>query len=522
MVPPDGRQDGGSGPADPMTWTVLRLCDEAAGALAPAARPELAALRASLTEPLRVAVVGRVSTGKSTLVNALIGRRVAPTAAGECTQFVTWYRFGAPDRAELVLRDGAVHPLPFDGTLTLGGAPTIDPARIERIDVTLQSGPLRDLTLIDTPGLGSLERSAAETAAPVGTGPDETSVRAAAQASALLFLFRDVEKRDDIDFIHCYQAATGAAGAAAAAVIGVLSHADVFGAGPWAAQDPLPAARELADRIARDHPTLLAAVTPVAALLAEAARTGLVTEAGARTLAALAPVPTARLQMLPRFGIPDGVDPVTVTRLLSELGPDAVNRGRDAAAAGAVTLQRWLVERSGIAEIEHLVAHRFLRRSRPLTVERVLRRLRELARSRSANPAAGGWLRDRIEQVELAPQLHRIAELRARQLVSGCHGPAAAEIGAQLDLMIDNDEPWQRLGQPQPQPPAQLRAVLDQRWDRAQAVITTARDPRVADAARVLTRSYALAAAGSAGVSTSDHIHLPSREHPGPAAYPRG
>ncbi len=483
MVPPSGRQPGGTG-ADPMIPTALRLCDEAGGALAPAARSELTALRTSLTEPLRVAVVGRVSTGKSTLVNALIGRRVAPTAAGECTQLVTWYRFGAPDRAELVLRDGSTVPLPFDGTLPETIA--VDPVRIERIEVRLQSGPLRNLTLIDTPGLGSLDR-------PGGGGPEDASVRAAAQATALLFLFRDVEKQDDIEFIRGYQAATGAAGAAGAGVIGVLSHADVVGAGPWAAQDPLPVARELADRIARDHPSLLSAVTPVAALLAEAARTGLVTEAGARTLAALAPVETARLQMLPRFGIPEGVDRAAVERLLGQLGPYTIHRGRDAASAGAVALQRWLLERSGIAEIEHLVAHRFLRRSLPLTVERVLRRLRELARSLPAGPAAGGWLRDRIEQVELAPQLHRIAELRARQLLAGCRGPAAAEIGAQLDLMIDNDELWQRLGTAQPLPLPDLQSALDQRWDRAQTVVTTARDPRVADAARVLTRSYGMA-----------------------------
>ena len=147
MVPPSGRQPGGTG-ADPMMATALRLCDEAGGALAPAARSELTALRTSLTEPLRVAVVGRVSTGKSTLVNALIGRRVAPTAAGECTQLVTWYRFGAPDRAELVLRDGSTVPLPFDGSLPETVA--VDPVRIERIEVRLQSGPLRNLTLIDS------------------------------------------------------------------------------------------------------------------------------------------------------------------------------------------------------------------------------------------------------------------------------------------------------------------------------------------------------------------------------------
>jgi ribosome biogenesis GTPase A len=44
-----------------------------------------------LGEPLRIAIAGRLKAGKSTLVNALIGRRVAPTAAGS-----TWCAATAP------------------------------------------------------------------------------------------------------------------------------------------------------------------------------------------------------------------------------------------------------------------------------------------------------------------------------------------------------------------------------------------------------------------------------------------
>ena len=47
-----------------------------------------------LDEPLRVAVAGRVKAGKSTVINALVGERLAPTDAGECTKIVTWYRYG--------------------------------------------------------------------------------------------------------------------------------------------------------------------------------------------------------------------------------------------------------------------------------------------------------------------------------------------------------------------------------------------------------------------------------------------
>jgi predicted GTPase len=72
---------------------VARLCDEAQARLSSdALREGVDRVRAELREPLRVAVAGRVKSGKSTLVNALLHEQVAPTAYGECTKVVTWFR----------------------------------------------------------------------------------------------------------------------------------------------------------------------------------------------------------------------------------------------------------------------------------------------------------------------------------------------------------------------------------------------------------------------------------------------
>ncbi len=43
---------------------------------------ELRSLRARLDEPLRVAIAGRAKAGKSTLLNALIGERLAADRCG--------------------------------------------------------------------------------------------------------------------------------------------------------------------------------------------------------------------------------------------------------------------------------------------------------------------------------------------------------------------------------------------------------------------------------------------------------
>ena len=67
-----------------------------------------------LDSPLQLAVAGRIKSGKSTLVNALIGRRLAPTDIGECTRLVTRFQYGTVDRVEVVFTDGRKQVLPFD------------------------------------------------------------------------------------------------------------------------------------------------------------------------------------------------------------------------------------------------------------------------------------------------------------------------------------------------------------------------------------------------------------------------
>ena len=61
-----------------------------------------------LGQPLHVAVAGRVKSGKSTFVNALLGQRVARTDARECTRAVTWFRYGPSEKITVVTRDGVL------------------------------------------------------------------------------------------------------------------------------------------------------------------------------------------------------------------------------------------------------------------------------------------------------------------------------------------------------------------------------------------------------------------------------
>jgi predicted GTPase len=80
--------------------SVLAACTELLPQCGEATADGVRQVIARLEAPLQVVVAGRISSGKSTLVNALIGRRVAPTAVGECTHLVTRFSYGTVDRVE--------------------------------------------------------------------------------------------------------------------------------------------------------------------------------------------------------------------------------------------------------------------------------------------------------------------------------------------------------------------------------------------------------------------------------------
>ena len=92
------------------------------------------------------------------MLNALVGERLAPTDAGECTRLVSWYRRGPRYEVLARLRNGQEKALEFrrdDGALhvVLNGTPESD---VQYLDVRWPASTLERVTLIDTPGLASL------------------------------------------------------------------------------------------------------------------------------------------------------------------------------------------------------------------------------------------------------------------------------------------------------------------------------------------------------------------------------
>src|SRR3982750_2475287 len=97
----------------PLSAPVADLCQEVGHRLGGSPQAQGFDVRKRLGEPLRGAIAGRLKAGKSTLVNALIGRRVAPTEVGECTRIVTQFRYGASDRVDVWRKNGSRSSLPL-------------------------------------------------------------------------------------------------------------------------------------------------------------------------------------------------------------------------------------------------------------------------------------------------------------------------------------------------------------------------------------------------------------------------
>lgn len=404
--------------------------------------------RRRLSEPLRVAIAGKVKAGKSTLLNALVGAPLAPTDAGECTRIITWYRDGLTYAVRMDPVAGEPRPLRFQRgpralLIDLDGHP---PSEVDRLVVEWPSTSLRTMTLVDTPGIGSLSTDVS-----ARTQAFLTPESRPGEADAVCYLMRHLHATD-ARFLEAFRdgAATSAAPMNA---IGVLSRADEIGAGRLAA---LESAARIARRYRRDPQVrqLCQTVLPVAGLLAETAAT--LREEEFAALAALVAVDRPTLDGLllsvDRFAAPDArvdVDADVRRALLARFGVFGVRLSialiRSRQTPTATALARELVDRSGVAVLRDALVTQFSGRADLLKARSGLAVLSALI---DARPVAGSdGLVGEIERI--TSDTHAFAEAR---LLNALRAGAVAldDAGAQEEaerlLGGHGADPLDRLG----------------------------------------------------------------------------
>ncbi len=449
--------------------------------------------RARLDGPLRVAIAGKVKAGKSTLLNALVGERLAPTDTGECTKIVTWYQDGHTYQVVLHPRDGTA-PVQVrfhrdEGAIEvdLDGR---DPLSVDRLDITWPSSNLRKLTLVDTPGVDTLSEGVAERAFDF-LDPKDTET----PADAVLYLMKHIHT-SDLGLLEAFHDETVSQPNPVNA-IAVLSRADEIGGGRI---DAMASAQRIADRYGLDSRLrrLVQVVIPVAGLLAETAET--LTEQEFGWLQELAVVSRKDVETLllsaDLFIQARPETPLTSIereQILARFGIFGIRQAltllRAKKVTSSVELSRELTKRSGLIDLHTILTTLFVDRAAVLKARSALLTVERLCEENPQIPQSAQLLLD-IEQVMAGAhpfnELATMAAIRTGQVLAKDEDLFALE----QTLGSSGTASWQRLGLTAEATPEEIRAAAFEaigKWQRMAESPLTPHD--LSQAARVAIRS---------------------------------
>ena len=414
-------------------------------------------IRRRLAEPLRIAVTGRVSAGKSTTVNALLATQIAPVGEGETTDLVCQFADDEVESVTLVLRSGAHEEIYLDSGGRLPRELPYPAETIDHIEVRIPYAPtLKSATIIDTPGISS--------ARPEGSARtveflfSEDAGTAVTGADALLFLLSG--QADEVEALAAFQDLAGTASACCANAIGVISQADKLGE----SEDPMGAAGRIAKRLAGEPAlrTRLATVIPLLALIGEAIETGDFNRDDEVALAALAAEDDEKLEDLLASAedLKEGdcsLAPAVRTRLIARLDLFGIRACVRALKQGLrpPDLRDFLYELSGFPALKSLIAELFTRRADLLKADQALASLERLTYQSTSQASLS--LRARIEELRLSAPMHAVREMHAlSQYAQGVVEDLPEWLVERLLLLTRETTPALRLGL---EPDARVEAV---------------------------------------------------------------
>jgi len=396
-----------------LSGRVVELCDSvlAMGIAEGAARADLTAVRERLVAPLRLAVSGRPGSGRSTLVSALIGRRLDGGDGYGTLATPLEIAYGERERVAAVTASGEriEEGLTPEGLLP---ASVLEPGEaLERITVELPVESLRTVSL----AVGRADDAEAVLLlVAAGEAGDAAAVADECVAEAA---------RRSLSAVNCAAALTkpdlvaGGLDEAVAAIRSSLGHA-IATVVPL---DGLIAALAATGAPVGEDVALIGELAG-----ADADRDALLASAEAFTAGAGAIGVDERAALLDRYGLAG-------LRWALELA--------DSGGLTGVGLRRRLREVSGLPELEETIDG-FHQRSDALKADRALDRLEELAYEHAELALLG----DHVEALRLAPEMHLVGLIRAYQriVIDGVEVPD--ELLGGLERLITGRTRAQRFG----------------------------------------------------------------------------
>ncbi|NUS73695.1 MAG: hypothetical protein HOQ05_09855 [Corynebacteriales bacterium] len=490
--------------AGPLSARVAALCNEVSYRLGGTTRASVGEVSRRLGEPLRVAIAGRLKAGKSTLVNALIGRRVAPTEVGECTRVVTQFRYGTADRVDVARRAGPPASLPLDPHGMIPQRLGVPRPEISHVDVSLTTDRLREMTVIDTPGLSSTNTQiSAGTQAFLFDGDtadgraDSDSENAISGAEAIIYVFTQSARTDDVAALEAFRSMSARWSANPINSIGLFNKADktVAGGDPWPTAGPLAA--DMATALRRQ----VADVVPVIGLLAETTEAGRLTAADCEALRSLAALSASERTVLTasadlfkaRQAPVDSEQRARLVELLDLYGIQfAMAQFDNEPSLGTSELVRRLHLASGFPRVRQTIDQALRHRADAIKAGWALSQLEAIA-ARSGHPGEREYLRSATEQVLRQPEYHQLRLIEAAQQVATGAVALPADMETEVSrLALSNNAAW--ILNMENAPPQALEHAALQAASRWRAFAVSGANPAQSRIADVIHRGYYLLA----------------------------
>ena len=345
-----------------------------------------------LHEPMRVAIVGLIKAGKSTLMNALLGQSVVATGAVEATFNVNWLKYG--EKSRLMVHFKNEQNPPEEKSFSQLAALTLRPEEhqnyllsIKYIEVFHPNEILKTLNIIDTPGLNSAyeddSHNTKEFLQIHGDKLTEITQQQAANADAVMYLFSHSLGQLDANLVEQLQGSL-VGNTTPINAIGILTKVDFYSSDPNVT-DSLATARDVVEGL-REYPLvrrLFYTIQPVCGLLALGAKT--LTDEHWQTLIALTQLPPERFLALNRnankFIKPYEDIPIPHTqreKLLEQLGQYGISLAYDYLRAGVSSreeLAEKLIQHTGIEELRHLILSHFGNRALLIKLGTILQQI---------------------------------------------------------------------------------------------------------------------------------------------------
>ncbi|EDX83468.1 GTPase, putative [Synechococcus sp. PCC 7335] len=353
---------------------------------------ELLNCQQRLSEPMRVAIVGKIKAGKSTMLNALLGEEIVATGTVEATFNINWLKYGPHHTLKVHYKNGKSEDKSFEDLQTL--TQRADEHQdyllsIKYIEVFYPNPILKTFHLIDTPGLDSFYKDDSQNTRDFLNlrGQELTALTQAEadKADAVLYLFSHNFSAGDQAVMEEFQGPS-VGRATPINSIGVLTRIDTY----WPEFSP-ENSQQIATRLSNipQVRSLLYAIKPASGYLALGAKT--LRDSEFETLQKLAALPEKSLQSLLRSkarfenkAFPDQLEMPTVSerqKVLHRLERYGIWQACQLIRSGTYDLEslsQELMQASGVSDLSELITSHFGHRAYLIKLRTAIDRLQAL------------------------------------------------------------------------------------------------------------------------------------------------